>query len=138
MYAMRIRHAVFVESLQAEYKLTDASVYRPTPEHGGNVARQIRIPFQTQRGEMLTEVNGLTDHRFLYSLIFVTTDGSGLRRSYVMHSRPESIGLQSFTLRERVIGFYGRSGGAVGRLGFYYIGWCLRVGAKLLCTHWFL
>ena len=131
MYAMRIRHAVYVESLQAEYKLTDNSVFRPSPEHGGNVARQIRIPFQTQRGELLTEVNGLTDHRYLYSLRFVTTDGSGLSRSYGMHARPESLGIQSFTLRERVIGFYGRNGTQfVGRLGFYYIGWCLHIGAK--------
>ena len=121
--AIRVRHGLYVESLRAEYISIDGSIFLSNPTHGGTLAPEIRIPFQT--GEVLTEVRGLTDHFFVNELTFITTDGSGVMRGYSLHG--QITGLTSFTVRERVIGFYGRGGGFINAIGFYYIGLFLDV-----------
>ena len=122
--AIRVRHGLHLQSLTAEYVLLGQSIFILDPPHGGQTSEpEYRVPIPT--GEMLTEVRGLTDHFFINDLTFVTTDGSGVMRGYSLHG--QTTGLTSFTVQERVVGFYGRGGGFIDAIGFYYIGLFLYV-----------
>ena len=121
---MRIRHGAIIESIQPEYTLSDGTTSIGSIQQGGTSQREIRIPFQTDYE--LTEVRVLTDEILIYGLTFITTDGSGNTQGYSTHGM---TGLIPFTVQERVIAFYGRSGGLLDAIGFYYIGWFLHVAS---------
>lgn len=122
-----IRHGIYIESIRPQYTLADSTTMTPNA-HGGTSEREIRIPV----GPSITEIRGVTDRTYLLDMTIFTTDGGGVVRGYGLHSGFGLTGLQPFSVQQRIIGFYGRGGGLIDALGFYYIGQ-LEVSLQLGC-----
>ena len=113
--ALRIRHSHVLEWIEPTYLLENGSTVLGE-RHGVNNNGE-EYYFEFADDEVITEVQGVSG-RFMYSLTFITTDGTNITRRYSMHGST----FTSFSVQEQVIGFYGRSGGLIDALGFYHDG----------------
>ena len=109
--ALRINSRLWIYAIQATYILADGTT-TVAPSRGITEGGEDHITFSD--GEVITEVQGWTtsDNGFLVRLIFITNMGT---------YGPYGPTLVPFTLREQVIAFYGRQGGGVDAIGFYYL-----------------
>ena len=107
---MRIRHGGQIDSIQATY-IVEGGGTVAAPRRGGGGGVEAFVLFQA--GEVITEVQGWTNHGVVDRLRFITN-----RRTLGTYG---ITGSTPFSVREQVIAFYGRYGQIMDAIGFYYL-----------------
>ena len=109
-----IRHGDHIDSVQFTYRLADGNTYT-APTHGGSGG--CLSSFTLACDERIDRIEGKT-HSFVGQLTFVTKDSSGQERTYGPYGE---TGNRSFTVEGCIVGFFGRSGTYLDKLGVYFL-----------------
>lgn len=110
-----IGHGDRIDSIQPEYLLLgNATVLGE--KHGGDFGDLTVVTFD--KGEVITAINGMVDMGIVSRLTVFTMKAGGVPVQYGPFG---ILGTTPFSFKGSILGFHGRSGIYIDRLGFYYI-----------------
>lgn len=112
--AIWIHHGKTIDSLQAEYMLEDGSSF-VADKHGGIGGCESYIEFSD--GEVITEIHGSANGAGVHQLTFITSVTGGARKEY--YGPYGTTGSITFSVKSKIIGFYGKCGDILDAIGFY-------------------